>query len=160
MNPDDAIDSAAPDSSGNAVSDAAWLAQIAELLRECQGFPCERVTLGTTLSGDVGMAGDDAREFLAAFARTFDVGLEGLRFADYFEEEGIPVAAGLLLMTAVISTVLWPWCLPVWLAAAWWWQQRCVRQRREIKVADLLRSARAGRWVEPGRESVHRPAVH
>jgi hypothetical protein len=150
MNPCDAMDSAAPDSSGKAGSDAEWLAQIAELLREWMGFPCERVTLETTLSGDVGMAGDDAREFLAAFSQKFGVRLDGLRFADHFSEEGFPVAAGFLLMIAGISTVLWPWCLPGWLAAAWWWQRRCVRRCREIRVADLLRSARAGRWVEPG----------
>lgn len=150
MSPENAAEPARPDLSGKAGSDAELLGRIAELLCECQGFPRERVTPETTLQGDAGMDGDDAREFLAAFASTFDVSLDGLRFADHFSEEGFPVAAGLLLMTAVISTVLWPWCLPGWLAAAWWWQRRCARPRRELTVADLLRSARAGHWVESG----------
>jgi acyl carrier protein len=150
MNPENAAEPAGPDLSGNASSDAELLGRIAELLCECQGFPRERVTPETTLQGDAGMDGDDAREFLAAFASTFDVSLDGLRFADHFSEEGFPVAAGFLLMIAGISTVLWPWCLPGWLAAAWWWQRRCARPRRELTVADLLRSARAGHWVESG----------
>ena len=150
MNPDPAAEPAGPDSNGNADTDPELLDRIAELLWECQGFPRDRVTPETTLQGDAGMDGDDAREFLAAFAGTFDVSLDGLRFADHFGDEGFPVAAGLLLMTAGISTVLWPWCLPGWLAAAWWWQRRCARQRRELTVADLLRAARAGHWVEPG----------
>ena len=150
MSPENAAEPAGPDLSGKAGTDAELLGRIAELLCECQGFPRERLTPETTLQGDAGMDGDDAREFLAAFASTFDVSLDGLRFADYFEEEGTPVAAGLLLMAAVISTVLWLWCLPGWLAAAWWWQRRCARQRRELTVAGLLRSARAGHWVESG----------
>jgi hypothetical protein len=150
MSPENAAEPAGPDLSGKAGTDAELLGRIAELLCECQGFPRERLTPETTLQGDAGMDGDDAREFLAAFASTFDVSLDGLRFADHFSEEGTPVAAGLLLMAAVISTVLWLWCLPGWLAAAWWWQRRCARQRRELTVAGLLRSARAGHWVESG----------
>ena len=153
MNPDPAAEPTGPDSSGNAGTDAELLDRIAELLCECQGFPRERVTLKTTLQGDAGMDGDDAHQFLAAFAGTFNVSLDGLQFTDHFSAEGFPVAAGLLLMTAVISTVLWPWCLPGWLAAAWWWQRRCARQRRELTVADLLRSASAGHWRVPGCDS-------
>ncbi len=150
MNPDHAAEPAGTDSIGNAGADAELLGRMAALLWECQGFPRERLTPDTTLQRDAGMDGDDAREFLAAFASTFDVNLDGLRFADHFGEEGFPAAAGLLLMTAAISTVLWPWCLPCWLAAACWWQHRSARKRRELTVSDLLRSARAGRWVEPG----------
>lgn len=150
MNPDCSAEPAGPDASRHAGTDAELLVRIAALLWECQRFPREHVTPETTLQGDAGLEGDDAREFLAAFASTFDVSLDSLRFADHFGDEGFPVAAGLLLMTAVISTVLWPWCLPGWLAAAWWWQRRCARKCRELTVADLMQSANAGRWLEPG----------
>lgn len=57
--------------------------------------PVEELEPETTLFGDLGVDGDDARDLLRAFARTFDVDLGAVPFHRHFGPEGFtPLALG------------------------------------------------------------------
>lgn len=101
------------------------LPRLAALLEREQGYPSARVTRATRLSEDAGMDGDDAVEFLQAYAREFGVNLSAFRFYHHFGPEG---------------------CNPWWLVVRPWWAR--VRHL-PLTVGDLEDAARAGRWAYP-----------
>src|SRR5215216_3011535 len=51
------------------------------------GEPVSRLTASTRLEDDLGMTGDDAAEFIAAFAAEFGVDLSGFEFGRHFGGE-------------------------------------------------------------------------
>ena len=91
------------------------------------------VTLSTTLLGDLGVAGDDGDELLAAFGEQFGVDMSRCDPQGYFGTEGLP-----------------PWFPIVWLL--YFLRRGSPEQRARlmpIRVSDLVSSARSGAWVEP-----------
>jgi acyl carrier protein len=116
-----------------------------------------RVTPDTSLVCDLGLAGDDAVDFFAAFANEFGVDPESLAALDYGREfggEGVPVAAGCAVVVtvavlAVAGVPVWGFLVAgagavgTWVAVARW---RCAA-RGTVRVADLVAAAEAGRWT-------------
>jgi acyl carrier protein len=99
--------------------------QMADFVAETTHYPRAKITLDTGLRGDVGMDGDDAAEFFEAYLQEFGVDLSSLRWDRHFGPEFS--------------------FFPVWmLFPSWWkWQKEMV----EIRLSDLLQSARAGVWT-------------
>jgi len=125
----------------------------------------ETLTLNTTLSGDIGLDGDDAVKFLEAFRQKFSVDIEDLQLVwdRYFAPEGLTLSTGLLfgipcLVLGVLLTRLfprlWDWiCFT--LAAVLWlvtlslvsrWRNR--KRTSQIAIQDLVDSAKSGRWAK------------
>ena len=94
------------------------------------GCPVEKLTLRTRLLEDLGLDGDDASEFLAAYAERFHVDLTGMQFDRHFGSEG---ASPLELVTALLY----------WLGL---WRIDHV----PITIGDLVQSANRGAWIEVG----------
>ena len=121
----------------------------------------EKLHLGTTLSGDLRMEGDDAVEFFEKFGSKFAVDLTDL-YRDwkfYFSPEGVPIATVLLIaippvgmaillerffprlhgMVALgIAALLWLPVLVQW--SRWRYKHRTV----QIAIVDLAQSASTG----------------
>jgi acyl carrier protein len=125
----------------------------------------ETLTLDTTLSGDIGLDGDDAVEFFEEFQEEFSVNIEDLElFWDrYFAPEGMTLSTGFLfvipgLVLAVLFTYLFPH-LPDWscfvLAYGFWFvclfcfgRWRNKTRASQIAIQDLIDAAKAGRWTK------------
>ena len=144
------------------------------LVSEATGVKLEKLQLTTTLSGDLGVEGDDAVEFFEKFGSEFAVDLTDL-YRDwkfYFSPEGVPFATALLVvippvgiaillerffpqlhrMVALgIAGLLW---LPVLVQ---WSRWRYKNRTLQITIEDLVQSASSGKWTKavPG-EFVHR----
>ncbi len=98
------------------------------------GAKRDKVLPGTTLQHDLGIDGDDADDFLAAFARRFNVDLSGLDFNQHFEGEGFdPFGCALVLY----------WLFPRWIPSPY------PLRKIPITVNDLIAVVRAGRWLFP-----------
>ena len=95
-------------------------------------MPISRLDDNTTLFGDLGIDGDDALEFLEAFAKEFDVDTSSLRVSDHFGPEGIPVTTFFR-----------------WIAVAF---RRGTPEARAglqpITIGGLIGAARRGSWSE------------
>ena len=61
--------------------------QIVEFTREYLGAKTASLTTSTRLLEDLGLVGDDAEEYLLAFAKKFGVDLSDLEFDRYFPDE-------------------------------------------------------------------------
>jgi hypothetical protein len=109
--------------------------QVIAFAAEFTGRPAKEITLRTTLFGDLGIAGDDGREFLAAFATRFDVEMRACP----------PVHFG--------SEGLFPWFLLYWLVLLWraYVEKGSTPESRArlvpITIQDLVDSAEARRWA-------------
>ena len=94
-------------------------------------YPAEKLEPGTTLFGDLGVDGDDARDLLRAFARTFEVDLGAFPFLRHFGPEGFTIRA-----------------LAHWLAQVVKGGSPEARAGLEpVHLRDLVRAAEAGRWT-------------
>ncbi|WP_284419996.1 MULTISPECIES: DUF1493 family protein [unclassified Bradyrhizobium] len=76
----------------------------------------------TDIARGLGLDGDDAHEFMRAFARAFDVDMSGFAFARHFGPEG-------LSLIGLVRTVL-----------------RVRRPRQPLTIATLVDAARQKRW--------------
>jgi len=83
------------------------------------------LTPRSRLLQDLGMDGDDAEEFLTAYAAEFGVDMTGFRFDDHFGPE------------AAFDPLVYLW---------WVLFDRKKLQLAPITLADLTRSAREKRW--------------
>ncbi|NBC10729.1 MAG: DUF1493 family protein [Planctomycetes bacterium] len=107
---------------------------VIQFVAEQSGVPTGRIDVSTTLLGDLRMDGDDGSDFLAAFAERFEVDMSACHVEQHFGPEGLPL--------------WWPWS----------WLVRCLRRGtpeqkaglRPIRVADLVASAHAKRWIVQG----------
>ena len=52
------------------------------------GISLDKVCEDTDLSDDIGLEGDDALEFIEAYAKRFSVDMANFRFEDHFYNEG------------------------------------------------------------------------
>jgi len=147
--------------------------RVLALVLEATGVKLEKLQLTTTLSGNLGMEGDDAAEFFEKFGSEFAVNLSDLHrdWKFYFSPEGVPIATALLVAIppvgiAILLEKLFPrlhgvaalgigallW-LPVFLK---WNKWRC-RDRPQIAIKDLVQTASSGKWTKALPEKlVHR----
>ena len=93
-----------------------------------RAMPLHNVQLNDRLEEDLGMTGDDAVAFLAAFAKEFGVDLSDLDFDKHFGPEG--------------CNPLWIFYTPAWLKD---------HGQYPVTVDHLVRVAEGGRWFSPAR---------
>lgn len=113
------------------------LAEIIELARSQTG--AKTITANTRLYSDLGMTGDDAQEFMTAFAVKYDVDMESFIWLRYFDDEGSDMLAPAM---ALIASVLSPSFAVRWQAAH--------EAEREITIAHLVDIATERTWRDPG----------
>ena len=53
------------------------------------GYSEDKILIKTRLYHDVGLDGDEAEEFIEAFAEAFNVDMKGFEFYRYFNKEGL-----------------------------------------------------------------------
>ena len=53
------------------------------------GFSEDKTSMKTRLYHDIGLDGDEAEEFIKAFAEAFNVDMKGFEFYRYFNKEGL-----------------------------------------------------------------------
>lgn len=135
--------------------------------RQC-GIAVGKVDLMSRLVEDLGLDGDDAQEFFAAFGEEFEVNLDALRgerWKRHFRPEGFSaaptlVAIFLLLALFLTASILggflswtWLWLLvfvAIWLFGSKVWPLSLLwPDTIPITVQDLVDAAMAGRWVKP-----------
>lgn len=114
---------------------------IAALAVQMSGAQRDRLTPQTRLARDLGLDGDEAGEFMDAFATKFDVDMEGFYWLRYFGDEGWNM---LTPATTLVARALSPAFRRRWRAAQ--------EAEREITLAHLTEVVEAGRWVHPGTE--------
>ena len=83
----------------------------------------EKLLASTRLSEDIGLEGDDADEFLEAFAKKFNVDFSQFDFHKYFAEEGWDPIRFFIYMTGL-------------------------RKFKAITLMDLEKAAEAGKWID------------
>jgi hypothetical protein len=126
-------------------TDDAVLAEIIQLARDQTG--AKHITAGSRLYTDLGMTGDDADEFMMAFAAKYDVDLSSMNWLQYFDNES-SMADMLEPAMAIAACVLSPSFAARWQAAR--------DAEREITIAHLVEVAREKTWRDPG-EAFRRP---
>jgi hypothetical protein len=112
------------------------LAEIIELARNQTG--ANTITANTRLYADLGMTGDDAQEFMTAFAVKYDVDMESFIWLRYFDDEGSDMMAPAM---ALIASVLSPSFAVRWQAAH--------DAEREITIGHLVDVASERTWRDP-----------
>ena len=104
--------------------------RVLEFVAAEAGVSRSRLSESTTLFGDLSIDGDDAAEFLAAFARTFRVDVSRLNLGDHFGPENLSLS--------------WP---KTWLRYLF---SRGAPERRAglrpVTVGTLIKAAQLGRW--------------
>jgi hypothetical protein len=148
-------------------------ARILALVSWTTGVKSEKLQLGTTLSRDLGMEGDDAVEFFEKFGADFAVDLTDL-FRDwkfYFSSEGVPLTTALLVVIpAVVLALFLERFFPylqgmvafgisalLWLAALVQWSRwRYKNRTAQIAIEDLVQSASSGKWTKAVPEEIVR----
>jgi acyl carrier protein len=148
--------------------DASLQERVLAFVFEQTGVKREKIHLETTLSGDLGVEGDDAVEFFEEFRTEFAVELQelGRDWSLYFGPEGPPLSASIII---IIPTVLIGLALtkisprvPEWLSfitafVSWmfllvlWgnWRERNAKIRRpRVSVQDLVDCAHSGAWTK------------
>jgi hypothetical protein len=106
--------------------------------------PKKPLQASDTLEDDLGVTGDDADEFMGAFAKRFNVEPGDFDFHRYFEMEGLTI---------------WPFSiLTMWLHRRWGIRQ--YDQREPLTLAMLQRAIALGVWdSERLREPKTRPGT-
>lgn len=115
----------------------AVLAEIIALAKAHTG--AKTITANTRLYADLGTTGDDAQEFLTAFAVKYDVDMSGLIWLRYFDDEGMDMMGPAI---ALAASILSPDFAIRWQAAH--------DAEREITIAHLVDVADAKVWRDPG----------
>lgn len=95
-----------------------------------------RISLQTTLFGDLGIDGADGWELIEAFGRKFDVDIATFRPERHFGPEGLPIYAPLALIWWLIT---WPWRRPEAPEAS--------AGLQAIRISDLVVAARTRKWT-------------
>lgn len=121
------------------MTDDALLTEIIELAKTHTGK--SSVTPETRLYADLGMTGDDARDFLLKVATSYDIDMERLIWLRFFDDE--PSTNDLMEPAITLAaSVLSPSFAVRWQAAR--------EAEREITIAHLADVARAKVWTDPG----------
>ena len=118
---------------------------LAEIIESAKAFTrAKTVTADTRLCADLGMDGDDADEFLAAFSARFDVDMSAMVWQRFFEGE--PSMSDMLTPALVLgASALNPSFAVRWQAAR--------QAEREITLQHLAEVARIKVWRDPSEAS-------
>jgi hypothetical protein len=122
----------------------------------------------STLGEDFGLDGDDAVEFLGAYADAFQVDVTALQaeWSEFFGPEAGPgcLTALFLLVPFAVAAILvfsvgWTFGFPramiaivggvlmfAWRRVSFWPYKKLFPLMKEITVAELIEAARRGRW--------------
>jgi hypothetical protein len=138
--------------------------RVLALVSEATGVKLEKLQLTSTLSGDLGMEGDDAVEFFEKFGREFAVDLTDLDrdWKFYFSPEGVPIATALLVAIppvgiAIVLERFFPRLRGIvalgigallWLAVLVKWNRWRYKDSPQITIEDLVQSASSGKWTK------------
>ncbi len=95
---------------------------VIKLMAEVAGLPRDGISIDSRVYHDLGIYGDDAREFLLEYSEAFEVDMSAFQFANYFPGE--PHLLNLLLPGSDSKFV-------------------------PITVRDLVESAKQKKWVAP-----------
>lgn len=109
---------------------------VIDFVADYTGVKRERLTLPTTLFGDLGVDGQDGWELIASFGRRFEVDLSNFQAGQHFGPEGFPIYAPLV----------WFW----WLITGQFGKQRAPEERARLKpihISDLIEAAREKKWT-------------
>jgi hypothetical protein len=117
-------------------ADDTVLPEIIALARQQTG--AKTITADTRLYTDLGMTGDDAEEFMTAFAVKYEVDMESFIWLRYFDDEGSDMMAPAITL---IASVLSPSFAVRWQAAR--------DAEREITIAHLAGVAAEHVWRDP-----------
>ena len=79
--------------------------RVFEFVAELTGAERRRLTLATTLVGDLGVDGDDGWDLVESFGEKFEVDLSTFRGDEHFGPEGLSIFAPLGLVWSLVS---WP----------------------------------------------------
>ncbi len=113
------------------------LAEIVELAKHHSG--ASNVGADTRLYADLGLTGDDAHNFMTAFAAKYDVDMNALAGLRYFDDEGSDMQGpAITLMACALSPSF---------AARW---RTALEAEREVTIAHLAAVARSKVWRDPG----------
>jgi len=138
--------------------------RVLALVSEATGTKLEKLKPTTTLSGDLGMGGDDAVEFFEKFGSEFTVDLTDLDrdWKFYFSLEGVPIATALLVAIpsvgiAIVLERFFPRLRGIvalgigallWLVLLVKWSRWRHRDSPQITVEDLVQSASSRKWTK------------
>jgi hypothetical protein len=131
------------------------------------GHPLRNVVRGTTLTWEIGLAGDDAVEFLQKFIKQFNIDPESFRTIDFGRHFGnqdahlqlgcvlfvVGVPLAFLIENQFGAATWFASCSGCFLAYLIWtgWALICTKwpppDPSAITVGDLIDAARAGRWT-------------
>ncbi len=123
-------------------------ALLAEIMETAAHYSGGAVTADTRLYSDLGMTGDDAAAFIAAFANKYAVEMSGFVWLRYFDDEGADMMGPAIVLGA---SVLSPAFAVRWQAAR--------DAEREITMAHLAEVARARVWHDPDETFRRKPKL-
>lgn len=115
------------------------LDEIKELVIAYTGAKPDKLTPETSLHGDLGLDGDTAAGFMAAFTNKFGVDMGGFYWLRYFSDEGFDPLAPVLIAAARRASPQFNRRFRAALA-----------EEREITLGHLAEIAEAKRWAHPG----------
>lgn len=119
---------------------------LAEIIESAAHYAGASVTADTRLYSDLGMTGDDAGEFMAAFANKYEVEMSGFVWLRYFDDEGADMMGPAIVLGACVLSPAF--------AVRW---QAARDAEREITLAHLAEIARAKVWRHPEETFRRRP---
>lgn len=108
--------------------------RVIQWLSDFLSIPREKITLQTTLLGDLGIDGEDGIELITDFIKTFEVDPTGIQIGHHFGPECMPWNAPLKLEWIYRRVVLGQ-CPEV------------LHDLIPIRVQDLIEIAAAKRWI-------------
>ena len=92
------------------------------IIADHTGVEIDKLNGSTSITEDLGLAGDDVGDLVDAIAKQFNIDLSDYRWYHHSEPEG---------------------CNPFWLIVRPWWAKA---RHIPLTVDDLVRSAREGKW--------------
>ena len=96
------------------------------------GVSAAQLSASTRLFHDLGVDGEDGREFMEAYGRRFDVDLSGFDHSRHFGEE------------AAANPIVW----------LWWFLTRTWPKVTPITLGELEQSLQIGRWSPSEKSAV------
>jgi len=108
--------------------------QIIDFVSKKTGVSTTRIQLHTTLFGDLGIDGDDARDFFLRFSQRFNVNVTAFNFRCHFGDEGFNPLYFPVLLWNVFRSLRGD-------------DPHEIAKVEPITISKLVQTAECGRWV-------------